>query len=67
MIDSLPFSQYALSITDPAPAIGVPSELELDDISFSTNVVASPEPNLVALSAIGGLLFGARKWFPRRG
>ena len=39
---------------------------ELDDISFSTNVVASPEPSLVALSAIGGLLFGARKWFARR-
>jgi hypothetical protein len=39
---------------------------ELDDISFSTNVVASPEPNMVALSAIGGLLFGARKWFARR-
>jgi hypothetical protein len=46
---------------------GRSSGLGLDDISFSTNVVASPEPNLVALSAIGGLLFGARKWFPRRG
>jgi len=38
----------------------------LDDISFSTNVVASPEPNIAALSAIGGLLFGARKWFALR-
>ena len=43
-----------------------PNNWELDDISFSTNVVASPEPNMVALSAIGGLLFGARKWFARR-
>ena len=38
---------------------------EIDDISFSTTVV-SPEPNIVALTAIGGLLFGARKWFARR-
>ena len=37
----------------------------LDDISFSTNSFA-PEPGIVVLSAIGGLLFGARKWFPRR-
>jgi hypothetical protein len=39
--------------------------MELDDISFSTTVV-SPEPNIVALTAIGGLLFTARKWFARR-
>jgi len=45
---------------------GTYSNWELDDISFSTNVVASPEPNIVALSAIGGLLFGARKWLARR-
>lgn len=37
----------------------------LDDISFSTTAV-SPEPSIVALTAIGGLLFGARKWFARR-
>ncbi len=37
----------------------------LDDISFSTTVI-SPEPNIVALTAIGGLLFGARKRFARR-
>jgi hypothetical protein len=43
-----------------------PSWTELDHISFSTNVVASPEPSMVALTAIGGLLFGARKWFARR-
>ena len=42
------------------------SWLGLDNISFSTNVVASPEPNMVALSAIGGLLFGARRCFARR-
>jgi xanthosine utilization system XapX-like protein len=38
---------------------------ELDDISFSTTAV-SPEPNVVALTGIGGLLFGARKWRARR-
>ncbi len=42
-----------------------PGNIELDDITFSTAVV-SPEPSIVALTAIGGLLFGARKWFARR-
>jgi hypothetical protein len=42
-----------------------PIWIELDDITFSTTAVA-PEPNIVALTAIGGLLFGARKWFARR-
>ncbi len=36
------------------------SWLGLDDITFSV-----PEPSIVALTAIGGLLFGARKWFAR--
>jgi len=36
----------------------------IDDITFSPNAV--PEPSIVALGAIGGLLFGARKWFARR-
>ncbi len=40
------------------------SWLGLDDITFSTTVV-SPEPSIVALTAIGGLLFGARKWYAR--
>ena len=47
-------------------APGLSGNWEIDDISFSTNVVASPEPSIVALSAIGGLLFGARKWLARR-
>jgi hypothetical protein len=55
-----------LSFTEPPPAIGGPSMFELDDISFSTNA-PTPEPSIVALTAIGGLLFGARKWFARRG
>jgi hypothetical protein len=42
------------------------NSLLLDDISFSTNA-PTPEPSIVALTAIGGLLFGARKWFARRG
>lgn len=41
-----------------------PSWTEFDDITFSTQVV--PEPSVVALTAIGGLLFGARRWFARR-
>jgi hypothetical protein len=44
---------------------GYYSSVLLDDISFSTTAVA-PEPNVVALSAIGGLVFGARKWLARR-
>ncbi len=36
---------------------------EIDDISFSTT--PEPEPSIVTLTAIGGLLFGARKWFAR--
>jgi len=39
--------------------------VELDDISFSTNSVV-PEPIIVVLTAMGGLLFAARKWFARR-
>jgi hypothetical protein len=38
---------------------------ELDDISFSTTAV-TPEPSIVALTAIGGVLCGARRWFARR-
>jgi len=41
------------------------SWLGLDDITFSQNVV-TPEPSIVTLTAIGGLLFGVRKWFARR-
>ena len=37
----------------------------IDDISFSTNSVAA-EPSIVPLTAMGGLLFAARKWFARR-
>ena len=35
-----------------------PSWIELDDISFSPTAI-TPEPSTVALTAIGGLLFGA--------
>jgi hypothetical protein len=55
------------SVTFSAPAdFSNPNNWEIDDISFSTSIVASPEPSMVALSAIGGLLFGARKWVARR-
>jgi hypothetical protein len=45
-------------------AVGSGNYVVLDDISFSSNSV--PEPSIVELTAIGGLLFGARKWFARR-
>jgi hypothetical protein len=44
-------------------ATGAPSWTEFDDISFST----VPEPNVLPLTAIGGMLFGARKWFAPMG
>jgi hypothetical protein len=47
------------------PPVSSDNNWLIDDISFSTNA-PSPEPSIVALTAIGGLLFGARKWFARR-
>ena len=73
--DGLPYTLYGANISAWAGQTG---QLEftadfngsfnyvvLDDISFSPTAV-TPEPSLVALSAIGGLLFGARKWFAQR-
>lgn len=73
--DGLPYTLYGVNISAWAGQIG---ELEfstsstvdyayneLDDISFSTSTV--PEPDIVALTAMSGILFGARKWFARRG
>jgi hypothetical protein len=67
------YNTYGINI---APYAGQTGSLELsaifdtqgatwinfDDISF----VLTPEPSIVALTAISGLLFGARKWFARR-
>lgn len=44
---------------------GSPNIWEIDDISFSPTSIA-PEPSIIALTAIGGMLFGARKSFARR-
>jgi hypothetical protein len=41
-----------------------PNNWVIDDISFSPNPL--PEPNIVALTTIGGLLLGVRKWLARR-
>jgi hypothetical protein len=41
-----------------------PNNWTIDDISFSPNAV--PEPSIIALTAMGGLLFGVRKFFARR-
>jgi hypothetical protein len=46
------------------PDYSYPNNWMIDDISFSTNAI-TPEPSIVGLTAIGGLLFGARKWFAR--
>ncbi|MGP8236267.1 MAG: PEP-CTERM sorting domain-containing protein [Limisphaerales bacterium] len=54
-----------MSFTEPPPPIGGPSGLLLDDISFSPNAV--PEPNTLALTALGGLLFVLyRRLAPKR-
>jgi hypothetical protein len=48
-----------LTITEPPPSGVPPSMLELDNISFSSSTVV-PEPGPLALSALGGLLFGVQ-------
>jgi len=65
---SLAGQSDTLVFTEPpeAPGSPQPSELELDNISFST-MSAVPEPSIVILTVIGGLLFGAGKWLARRG
>jgi hypothetical protein len=68
---------YTLYAANISPWAGQKGELEftadfngsfnyvvLDDISFSPNAV--PEPSIVALTAMGGLLLGVRKWLARR-
>jgi hypothetical protein len=48
-------------LTFSAPAVNTGlNAWEIDDISFSTTAV-TPEPSVVALTAIGGVLFGARR------
>ena len=37
-----------------------------DDITFSTNVLAVPEPNTLALILTGGLALAARRWRAKR-
>jgi hypothetical protein len=41
-----------------------PDFIEIDDITFSP--MAVPEPSMLALTALGGLLLGAGRWFARR-
>jgi hypothetical protein len=52
-ISSFAGQTTALSFTAPPPAVGSPSFLMVDDITFS--VVGVPEPTTPALSAFGGL------------
>jgi hypothetical protein len=53
-------------LTFSALEYSAPNNWEIDDISFSTTAI-TPEPSVVALTAIGGMLFGgARRWLARR-
>jgi len=74
--DGLPYTLYAANLSAWAGQTG---ELEfstsasvnyaydeLDDISFSTTPVPTPEPNILDLTAIAGLAFSARRWLARR-
>jgi len=54
-----------LEFTSTMPTEPGLTEFGIDDITFSTTAI-SPEPGIIALTAIGGLLFDARKWFGRR-
>ena len=51
-------------LTFTAYSSGYPDSWELDDISFSPTAV--PEPRTLALSGLGAMIFGARKWLARR-
>jgi hypothetical protein len=46
-------------------ALAAPNTTDYFD-SFDFSPSSVPEPDIAALTAIGGLLFGARKWFARR-
>ena len=72
-----PYDVYAVNI---APYAGLSGQLEFtanpnnygpswtafDDITFSTNVLAVPEPNTLALILTGGLALAARRWRAKR-
>jgi hypothetical protein len=66
-VDMAPYAGQTgqLEFTSTAPIGPGLTQFGVDDIAFSTNSVV-PEPNILVLSAIGGLLFGVRKWFARR-
>jgi hypothetical protein len=57
---SLAGQVVTLSITEPAPTGIPPSALELDNIVFSPSSV--PEPREFALTVLGTLLLGFRRW-----
>ena len=67
--DIAPYAGQVGQLEFTSGVTGVPNGTDyayelLDDIAFSTASV-SPEPNIVVLTAIGGLFFGTRKWFAR--
>jgi hypothetical protein len=74
--DGMPYTSYGANISAWAGQTG---QLEftadfngsfnfvvLDDITFSTNAVAVPEPNTLALILTGGLALAARRWGAKR-
>ena len=55
-ISALAGTEATLSFTEPYAMVPQPWLLELDNIQFSPSTV--PEPGLLALTALGGVLFG---------
>jgi hypothetical protein len=74
--DGQVYSQYAANISAwenvygalefTADFNGTYNAVLLDDIAFSTTPLPTPEPSILGLTAIGGLIFGAWKRFAGR-
>ena len=52
--------EVLLSFTQMPPPGTPPSQVEIDDIQFSTSPI--PEPSTLALAAAGALLLGLARW-----
>lgn len=65
-VDISAYAGQAGGLEFTVPFNGSSDWIELDDISFSSTALV-PEPNIAALTMLGGLLIGTRKWFWRRG
>jgi hypothetical protein len=64
--DALPNGDAWVNVgTGLEPANDSGSPLEFGSV-FNGTPVLVPEPGIGALTAIGSLFFGTRRWFPRR-